>query len=216
MNNLITLYILNKKQNNYLIISSLLAITLLLLRVKLTHSIYLLFLIWNLFLAVIPYSISSIIKTDFSLKKYNLKNLFLQVIWLLFIPNTYYLITDFVHLHHNSPLQFSFDFLMLSCFTIAGFYCGMLSIYTLHNQIQFFYKNKIAMVFTITISYLCAFGIYIGRILRFNSWDIISKPIALFNSIIESIFQMETILFTMELGTLITIVNLIYIKLKST
>lgn len=215
MNNLITLYILNKKQNTYLIVFTLVAITLILLRVKLTHTIYLLFLLWNLFLAVIPYSISSLIKTDFSLKKYNLKNLLLQVTWLLFIPNTYYLITDFVHLHHNSLPQFAFDFLLLSCFTIAGFYCGMLSIYTLFNQIQFFYKNKIAIAFTITISYLCAFGIYIGRILRFNSWDIISKPITLLTSITESVFQIEAIDFTLELGTLITIVNLMYIKFKS-
>lgn len=215
MNKLITVYFFNKKQDAYLITSTLLAIALLLLRVKLTHSFYLLFLLWNLFLAVIPYAIASLIKIDFSFKKYNVKNLLLQVAWLLFIPNTYYLITDFVHLHHNNLLQFAFDFLLLSWFTIAGFYFGILSIYRLYNQIQFFYKNKIAIGFTITISYLCAFGIYIGRILRFNSWDIISKPIPLLNSVFESVFQMEAIAFTLELGTIITLVNLIYIQFKS-
>lgn len=215
MNNLIRIYILNKKQNNYLIISSLIAITMLLLRVKLTHSIYLLFLLWNLFLAAIPYSLSTIIKTDFRLRRSNLKNLGIIIIWLLFIPNTFYLITDFVHLNPSNLYRYIFDFALLSSFTIAGFYFGILSINTIYKQIQFFYSNTISRIFLISISYLCAFGIYIGRVLRFNSWDIISNPFSLIKSILDSIFLLETLVFTIELGTLILIVNSIYIQFNS-
>ena len=188
MNNLIRIYILNKKQNNYLIIISLIAISMLLLRVKLTHSIYLLFLLWNLFLAAIPYSLSTIIKTDFRLRRSNLKNLGIIIIWLLFIPNTFYLITDFVHLNPSNLYRYIFDFALLSSFTIAGFYFGILSINTIYKQIQFFYSNTISRIFLISISYLCAFGIYIGRVLRFNSWDIICNPFSLIKSILDSIF----------------------------
>ena len=215
MNNLIRIYILNKKQNNYLIISSLIAITMLLLRVKLTHSIYLLFLLWNLFLATIPYSLSTIIKTDFRLRRSNLKNLGIIIIWLLFIPNTFYLITDFVHLNPSNLYRYIFDFALLSSFTIAGFYFGILSINTIYKQIQFFYSNTISRIFLISISYLCAFGIYIGRVLRFNSWDIISNPFSLIKSILDSIFLLETVVFSVELGTLILIVNSIYIQFNS-
>ena len=215
MNNLIRIYILNKKQNNYLIISSLIAITMLLLRVKLTHSIYLLFLLWNLFLAAIPYSLSTIIKTDFRLRRSNLKNLGIIIIWLLFIPNTFYLITDFVHLNPSNLYRYIFDFALLSSFTIAGFYFGILSINTIYKQIQFFYSNTISRIFLISISYLCAFGIYIGRVLRFNSWDIISNPFFLIKSILDSIFLLETVVFSVELGTLILIVNSIYIQFNS-
>ena len=215
MNNLISLYILNKKQNNYLIISSLIAITLLLLRVKITHSIYLLFLLWNLFLAAIPFALSTSIKTDFRLRKSNLKNLGIIIIWLLFLPNTFYLITDFVHLNHYNLRQYIFDFALLTSFTIAGFYFGILSIHTIYKQIQFFYSNTTSRIFLISISYLCAFGIYIGRVLRFNSWDIISNPISLIKSILDSIFKVETIVFSLELGTLILIVNSIYIQFNS-
>ncbi len=215
MNNLIRIYILNKKQNNYLIISSLIAITMLLLRVKLTHSIYLLFLLWNLFLAAIPYSLSTIIKTDFRLRRSNLKNLGIIIIWLLFIPNTFYLITDFVHLNPSNLYRYIFDFALLSSFTIAGFYFGILSIHTIYKQIQFFYSNTISKIFLISISYLCAFGIYIGRVLRFNSWDIISNPFSLIKSILDSIFLLETVVFSVELGTLILIVNSIYIQFNS-
>ena len=215
MNNLIRIYILNKKQNNYLIISSLIAITMLLLRVKLTHSIYLLFLLWNLFLATIPYSLSTIIKTDFRLRRSNLKNLGIIIIWLLFIPNTFYLITDFVHLNPSNLYRYIFDFALLSSFTIAGFYFGILSINTIYKQIQFFYSNTISRIFLISISYLCAFGIYIGRVLRFNSWDIICNPFSLIKSILDSIFLLETVVFSIELGTLILVVNSIYIQFNS-
>ena len=65
MNKFITIYILNRKQDTAVWLVSLVAITLLLLRVKITHSMYLLFLIWNLFLAFIPYFLSSNIYNNF-------------------------------------------------------------------------------------------------------------------------------------------------------
>ena len=85
MNKLLTVYVLNKKQNTSLFILSIFSIILLLLRVKITHSIYLLFMLWNLFLALIPYSISSYIKPNFSIKKSNLINLIYLITWGLFI-----------------------------------------------------------------------------------------------------------------------------------
>lgn len=215
MKNIITLYILNKKQNNYLIISSIIAICLLLLRVKITQSVYLLFLIWNLFLAFIPYFFSSYIKADLSLNRSNFKNLIYISIWLLFIPNTFYLITDFVHLHHENQFQFWFDFILLSSFIVAGFYLGILSIATLQQQIEFFYTKSISVLFTISISYLCGFGIYLGRILRFNSWDILSDPFSLINSIFDCLSQSEAWIFTLELGSLICLVNFAYLKINS-
>lgn len=209
MNKLITIYVLNKKQNSSLFLLSILSIVLLLLRVKITNSMYLLFLLWNLFLALIPYSISSYIKFNFSIKRSNLKNLIYLISWLLFIPNTFYLITDFVHLHNNNFLQYIFDFTLLSSFTIAGFYFGILSIYDIHKLTKSNYSIIISNAFIISISYLCAFGIYLGRILRFNSWDIISIPSKLFYSIINCLFEIETIIFTIELGSLILISYLI-------
>ena len=65
MNKIVTLYILNRKQDTAVWLASLVAITLLLLRVKITHSMYLLFLIWNLFLAIVPYLLSSSIHSNF-------------------------------------------------------------------------------------------------------------------------------------------------------
>lgn len=210
MNSLLTVYFLNKKQNTTLIVLSIVSIALLLLRVKISHSFFMLFLIWNLLLAIIPYSIASHIKSDFSIRKSNYKNIFLMIIWILFIPNSFYLITDFVHLYHNSWLQFTFDFTLLLSFTIAGFYTGILSILNIKNKIETQYNPLISRYFIITISYLSAFGVYIGRVLRFNSWDIISNPISLFTSTLKAI-HIESLVFTMILGVLI-LLSIVFIQ----
>lgn len=203
MNKLITIYFLNKKQDSVLILLSILSIVLVLLRIKLTHSYYLLFLLWNLFLAILPYSISLLVCNDYKLKFQISKNLILLLTWFLFLPNSFYLITDFVHLHHTSILQFSYDFILLSVFTIIGFYTGLKSIFRINKMILMQYSTKISNTFLITTSYLSAYGIYLGRVLRFNSWDVINNPLELLNSLIECLFKAESLVFTAIIGTII-------------
>lgn len=203
MNKLITIYFLNKKQDSVLILLSILSIVLVLLRIKLTHSYYLLFLLWNLFLAILPYSISLLVCNDYKLKFEISKNLILLLTWFLFLPNSFYLITDFVHLHHTSILQFSYDFILLSVFTIIGFYTGLKSIFRINKMILMQYSTKISNTFLITTSYLSAYGIYLGRVLRFNSWDVINNPLELLNSLIECLFKAESLVFTAIIGTII-------------
>ena len=205
MNKIITIYILNRKQDTAVWLASLVAITLLLLRVKITHSMYLLFLIWNLFLAIIPYFLSSSIHNNFFDKGKKMLNTFYTLIWLLFIPNTFYIVTDFTHLHFVNTFQFSLDMLILSSFSFAGFYVGLLSLHHMHQLTMAKYGNKIGNLFLVSISFLSAFGIYLGRVLRFNSWDIISKPIELVYTSISALFSFETIIYTLQLGTIILI-----------
>ena len=215
MNKYISLQIFNKKIDAKVIVLATIAVILELLRVKLTNSMYLLFLLWNLFLAIIPYAIAIQIKNDSIINKKNRKNLLLLCIWFLFIPNTFYLITDFVHLHHTSTRQFLFDSILLSTFTIAGFHLGISSLNHIHKILRSNYSNKISTSFLIIICYSSAFGIYLGRILRFNSWDVLSNPVQLLHSILNCLFLYDAYVFTMELGTLILILYiLIYYKNK--
>lgn len=215
MNNFIKIYVFNKKQNSSLFLLSTLSIALILLRVKTTQTIYLMFLIWNLFLAIIPYLISFNLKSDIVTKKINLKFYIKLLIWMLFLPNSFYLITDFIHLHHITTIQYLYDGILLSCFTLAGFYSGILAVNKIHQAISRIFDSKKTEYFILIISYLSAFGVYLGRSLRFNSWDIISNPLQLFESIITSLFQIEAIVFTLFLGTFILSVHkaLSYLKL---
>ncbi len=214
MNKIVTLYILNRKQDTVILLASLVAITLLLLRVKITHSMYLLFLIWNLFLAIIPYFLSSSIHTNFFEKSKKIQNTIYAFIWLLFIPNTFYILTDFTHLHFKNTFQFGLDMLILSSFSFAGFYVGLHSLHHIHQLTIAKYGNKTGNLFILIISFLSAFGIYLGRVLRFNSWDIISKPMQLAYKSIYALFSFETLIYTLQLGIIILVSYLIFYKWK--
>lgn len=210
MNKIITIYILNRKQDTAVWLVSVLAITLLLLRIKITNSTYLLFLIWNLFLAYIPYILSSSIYKNFFNTSKKIQNSFYGLVWLLFIPNSFYILTDFTHLHFKTTFQFSLDMLIISGFSFVGFYVGLLSIHTIRQLVIAKYGNTKGNIFILIISFLSAFGIYLGRVLRFNSWDIISKPIQLAYTSIYALFSLETIIYTLQLGTIILISYILF------
>ena len=200
MNKILTIHFLDKKQNPVLILLALLSVTLLLLRVKITHDIYLLFLIWNLFLGYFPYFLSSKIKSTIP---GTFRFYFLFIGWLLFIPNSFYLITDFVHLHYGNKFQYLFDAILLTSFTIAGFYAGCTSLFHIHKLLEMKYSEAKSKLIIVAICYLASFGIYLGRIMRFNSWDILSHPFILLSNSFKSIQNLETIVFTIVLGTFI-------------
>lgn len=214
MNKIITIYVLNRKQDTAIWLASLIAITLLLLRVKITHSMYLLFLIWNLFLAIIPYFLSSSIHNNFLDKGKKIQNSLYALVWLLFIPNTFYILTDFTHLHFKNIFQFGLDMLILSSFSFAGFYVGLHSLQHIHKLTIAKYGNKTGNLFIVTISFLSAFGIYLGRVLRFNSWDIITNPMQLAYKSIYALFSFETIIYTLQLGIIILISYIIFNQWK--
>lgn len=203
MNNILTIYLFNKKQNSNLVLLSLLAVALMLLRVKITQDIYLLFLIWNLFLGYLPYFLSSKLK-DTIPGTFKFYLLFLG--WLLFLPNAFYLLTDFVHLHHENDLQYLFDVLLLTCFSIAGFYSGISSLLHIHYLFNMKYDKQKSKRLIISICYLSSFGVFLGRILRYNSWDILIKPVDLFATVFKCLLTPETHRFTFLFGTFIVIV----------
>lgn len=213
MNNIIQLFYTQKKINYSIVLFSMYCLSLLLIRAKITQSIYLFFLLWNLVLAIIPYFIS--LYTSSHLIKINKWILYLLLFtWLAFIPNSFYIITDLVHVVRSEGNLFYFDLLLISSFAIIGFFIGLISIFQIENILK--YKNfnpKYQWAFLFIISYLNGFGIYIGRVLRFNSWDILSNPTKLFTTLFIELFSLETILFTFHFGTFILIT---YYFLKNT
>ena len=160
----------------FILISSFFCFSLISFRVLYTQSIYFLFLVWNLVLAFIPLGISSYILGHSKLKKPFV--LILLIVWLLFLPNAPYIITDFIHLQrsHNA-------FIWLDAFVgLTAFY---LSISNFKAIIATHFKVKFLKPLIVLIHFLCGFGIYLGRYLRFNSWDIISQPKQLLYYIFE-------------------------------
>ena len=147
-------------------------------RVIATGHLTFIFLVWNLFLAYIPYCISSFMQNNPSW----VKNKWLFVVgflaWLFFIPNSFYIITDLFHLGINT-VPIWFDLALLLSFAWNGLLLGILSVRQIEKMVAREWPRSPEFAFVIPVMFLNAVGIYVGRFLRFNSWDIISNPFAL-------------------------------------
>lgn len=154
------------KLNIAIVILSIYCISLLLLRIKITNSFFYLFLVWNLFLAYIPFFISSIVLQNKSIQNSKVKFWSLFFIWILFLPNAPYILTDFVHLQQGIAMSYWFDLLLIASFSINGLVLFFISINDVHKIIQQKYSTIKAWFLTTIIFFLCGFGIYLGRFLR--------------------------------------------------
>jgi uncharacterized membrane protein len=185
-------------------------ICLLLLRVKLTQSIYMLFLVWNLFLAAIPYVILLAARNYTSFKSIGFKLSLSLIIWLLFLPNSFYIVTDLVHLTKSDQSTIWLDIIILSSFTITGFALGILSILEFEKIIKQSLTTKITNMIVPAICFLCGFGIYLGRVLRYNSWDIISNPMQLSIDIGIKLTSKDSLIFSVLFGFFIYSVYFVF------
>ena len=203
MNLALKLFYQNKKANQLLLFYGIYCLSLLLVRAKLTHSVYLFFLIWNLFLAFVPYGISSYLLTLDLKKTSKFKILFISAVWLAFIPNAFYIITDLIHLANSEGNLFWLDLIIVSSYALIGFAFGLLSLLHFEKIIRQYITIKTVDFIIPTISILCGFGIYIGRIMRYNSWDIISNPIDLAFDLFQMAISIKAILFSLHFGVFI-------------
>ncbi|MBD0830569.1 DUF1361 domain-containing protein [Aestuariibaculum sediminum] len=169
---------------------------------KLNLSFFYLFLVWNLFLAVIPFVI-----TSYLLTKPNLNRIVFYIsfcLWLAFLPNAPYIITDFLHLRLGNLNLLWLDVLMLSSFSLNGLLLFVLSVNDMETLLSKHFRKKIASCIIAITFPLTAFGMYLGRFLRYNSWEIIQYPTALFEDIFDTIsnpdLHIDAWLFTLLFG----------------
>lgn len=135
-------------------------------------------LVWNLFLAWIPFVLAYIIYV-LSWKRallYIIVPVF-SLLWLIFLPNAPYLLTDLQHLNQpttNVPLWY--DVLLMIWFSWTGMLLGVISLYLMHEVIIRAFGKTLGWLFVFIVSALSSIGIYLGRFLRWNSWDILQAP----------------------------------------
>jgi uncharacterized membrane protein len=99
--------------------------------------------------------------------------------WLLFIPNSFYIITDLVHFTHIRTAPKWFDLLLIFSFAWNGILCGIISLRRVESLMILLRGKQFSVFLVFVVMWLCSFGIYIGRFLRYNSWDIITNPFSL-------------------------------------
>ena len=133
-------------------------------------------LVWNIILAWLPLGFALLAGRSRGSRRYFFACAFL---WLLFLPNSPYLVTDLVHLKPRPPVPLWFDILLVQSFVLTGLLLGFLSIYLMHRLVSHSYGWKIGWLFTFVILGLTGFGIYLGRFERWNSWDLFLSPFEL-------------------------------------
>lgn len=99
--------------------------------------------------------------------------------WLLFFPNAPYICTDIIHLNNSFRAHFWVDLVLILSCAFTGLVLGFVSLYSMQSIVQRVYGWGWSWVFVAAVAGLSGCGIYIGRFLRFNSWDVIIQPVAL-------------------------------------
>lgn len=154
-------------------------------RYWITDSTMFLFLNWNLFLAFIPWLASTVMMI--SPKLYGRKMVVLPVLgaWLLFFPNSPYILTDLFHLRHKSSVPIWFDLTLVLSFAWTGLIYGFVSLLDIEKMLRKNYGKNLTAISITLLLFIGSFGIYLGRYLRWNSWDIIQNPMGLLYDITE-------------------------------
>lgn len=138
-----------------------------------------LFLNWNLFLAFIPWALTSLTIIKPKLQENKISIFILLSVWFLFFPNAPYILTDLFHLKTLSSVNAWFDLILILSFAWTGLLFGFLSLWDIEKILSKYFKTVYIRVLTSVLLFIGSFGIYIGRYLRWNSWDIISEPFRL-------------------------------------
>ncbi len=104
----------------------------------------------------------------------------LVVVWFFFFPNATYLITEFHHLKEDvTRVPFWFDTVVILSLALSGVILGSFSLLLIHRLLDLYTAPMTTWVIIIGYLFLSNVGIYIGRFLRFNSWDVVMKPLSL-------------------------------------
>ena len=194
-----------------------LAITLLLFRFYWTSSITYWSLTWNLFLAWVPFGIS--VAGRFFEKRFTTVTIIpLTALWLLFFPNAPYILTDLFHLQTRGGMPKWFDLLMVLTFAWTGLIMGIASLMNIQRLITRLYSQTLGWIVAISSIILGSFGIYLGRYLRWNSWDVVTAPEPLIRDIYQIVFNPfehpRTIGMTLVFSAFLILAYMTFIFLK--
>ena len=161
-----------------LVFTTLICLALLAVRVVYSESGQYLFLAWNLFLAWLP-----MLCALFAYNAYKRHSRLSWLVvagcalaWLLFFPNAPYILTDLMHLRPRPDAPLWFDVLLVVAFAWTGLCLGLVSLSLMQALVRRAAGALASWAFALGVLSLSGAGIYIGRFLRWNSWDVFISP----------------------------------------
>ena len=178
-------HLLSNKQNGLIVVLTIFCSLLIGFRMIYSETIHFRFLLWNLFLALVPLVITYFSLVQSNVSKSRIRVVFILGVWLLFFPNAPYILTDLFHLNFNSSMPIWFDLVLIMSFAWTGLLAGFLSLMHIEQALISWVNKRWAMILVVVMLFMSSFGIYLGRFLRWNSWDILKHPGGLFNDVFD-------------------------------
>jgi uncharacterized membrane protein len=199
-----------------LALSCLFSLAILVVRIGYTGRWAFSFLSWNLFLAIVPYVLTKWLVQHplWIARRWTFTAVF--VVWLLFVPNAFYIITDLFHLHLSADVPLWFELALLLSFAWNGLLFGILSVRQMERIVTVKWSLRYDWLFIYPVMALNAFGVYVGRYLRFNSWDVVTNPFGLAEDVLYLL--MHPVLYRFDWSMIFcyaVLMALIYSALKS-
>ena len=160
-----------------------------------------LFLVWNLFLAGIPLAAALVLSKARSRTAIALS----AVTWLAFLPNAPYLATDLMHLRPRVYVPLWFDVVLLLSCAVAGILLGYISLAVVQQTLSARVGRAVAWIAVTAALFLSAFGIYLGRFRRWNSWEILTDPLTLLGDAAGRLIHPRTVGVTLVYGATLVV-----------
>lgn len=182
----------NKLPRNYLVVLALFtafSLLCLVIRNSVEGNTTYNFLLWNLFLAFVPLLIAWVIHFFVGkLSKFII--IIASLVWLLFYPNAPYMISDLIHVNSTNTLVL-YETLIIFSFSMLALFYGFYSIKIIHLCYRLITGKRTAHVVIVASILLSSAGIYLGRILRLNSWDLFTHPLQTMNTIFHHLWPIN-------------------------
>lgn len=160
-----------------LMVASAACVLLVFARIVLTESLRYGFLLWNLLLAWLPLLLALLIREQQAQGgRRGWRQGGLGAAWLLLFPNAPYIFTDLIHLTHQRPGFYWADMMLILLCALTGLMLGFVSLYLMQAGVANRLGRRTGWLFIVVVAGLSGIGVFLGRFLRLNSWDVLLRP----------------------------------------
>ncbi len=172
------------------------------------------FLLWNLLLAWLPlFFVWWLMRRLISTPWLSIGNIILTLLWLGFLPNSFYVVSDLIHLKSTGEVSLLYDAVLFFSCIFNGFISGFISLYLVHVQLIKRLRRIDAHAIIAAVLVLCSFAIYLGRYLRWNTWDVLVNPAGLLFDVSDRLINpvahpqafVTTLILSLLLGCMYTV-----------
>lgn len=148
------------------------------------------YLLWNLFLGWLPFILSLLLVQTLKTQLWSSwRALIITLAWLVLLPNSFYMVSDFIHLSDLGGNQVVFGAVTFSAFVFTSLCLGVASLYLVHLELLKRVSRRMASVLVGVLLLIVSVAIYVGRDLRWNSWDVVVNPFGLLFDVSERLLH---------------------------